>query len=419
MPNIERRRNTWYATLHVPQDVQHIIGKSKLFESLKTTDKRVAEARAAPLISQWKARIAAARGRSDTFIEQALMWRQEIQTNEASDVVRDLIEEEAKRYARIHGLDAGVAFYGVAIGQKEPLLPHFDEWVSQLSIGAKTLDQMKKDVMLMIKHFGSVEAVSNQRVREWVKELISGNPASKGSSSTRGATESSIRRLIGSCRNFWTYLQEIEKAPAEIQPFVLPTFAKKAIKKASVGKGSWEPFLPSEVVTLFKAALTKGDHVLADLIRLAMYTGARIEELCALKVENCSVEVLSITDSKTEAGIRQVPVHSELQDVVRRLMANSQDGYLLSGLTFNKYGDRSNAIGKRFGRLKQVLGFPEKKVFHSIRKTVVTLLEDAGVSENLTADIVGHEKPRITYGLYSGGHSLLSKKQAIEKISYG
>ena len=34
---------------------------------------------------------------------------------------------------------------------------------------------------------------------------------------------------------------------------------------------------------------------------------------------------------------------------------------------------------------------------------MVTLLEDAGVSENLTAGIVGHEKPRITYGLYSGG----------------
>jgi len=61
-------------------------------------------------------------------------------------------------------------------------------------------------------------------------------------------------------------------------------------------------------------------------------------------------------------------------------MGASQDGYLLSGLTFNKYGDRSNAIGKRFGRLKQSLGFSEKKVFHSIRKTVVTLLEDAGVT---------------------------------------
>jgi len=34
---------------------------------------------------------------------------------------------------------------------------------------------------------------------------------------------------------------------------------------------------------------------------------------------------------------------------------STKDGYVLSGLTTNKYGDRSNAIGKRFGRLKRDL----------------------------------------------------------------
>lgn len=91
---------------------------------------------------------------------------------------------------------------------------------------------------------------------------------------------------------------------------------------------------------------------------------------------------------------------------------------ILSDLSFNKYGDRSNAIGQRFGRLKQVLGFPNDKVFRSIRKTVVTLLENAGDSENLTADIVGHEKPRITYGPYSGRHSLAPMKEAIKEIRF-
>jgi len=46
------------------------------------------------------------------------------------------------------------------------------------------------------------------------------------------------------------------------------------------------------------------------------------------------------------------------------------------------------------------------------------MLENAGVGENLAADIVGHEKPRITYGLYSGGASLETMKDAIQKISY-
>ena len=42
----------------------------------------------------------------------------------------------------------------------------------------------------------------------------------------------------------------------------------------------------------------------------------------------------------------------------------------------------------------------------------------SGVPESVTADIVGHEKKTITYGLYSGGSSLKQKLEAINKISY-
>ena len=41
-----------------------------------------------------------------------------------------------------------------------------------------------------------------------------------------------------------------------------------------------------------------------------------------------------------------------------------------------------------------------------ISAEIISLCDSLGVSENLAADIVGHKKPRITYGLYSGGSSL-------------
>lgn len=410
--NIEQRGNTWYATLHVPEDVRHKIGKAKLFQSLKTTDKREAEKRRDAIIAQWKARIAAARGQSDPFLEAALMWRKEHSENEHPEVIRDFIAEEAQKVAERQGPEAGKTFYALATGIQTPMDTFFTEWASHLTQAPKTIDQMKKDVRRMIDKFVSVEAVTKPAVMEWVKELMKDTPTRQGYS------YSSLDRMFKFCRNFWRYLQEIEKADPEKQPFVLPSFAKKTNGSKAKGTEGWEPFEPSEVVTLLDAATEKEDHELADLIRLGMYSGARIEELCALKVTDCTDEVLKITDSKTDAGIRRVPLHSELVEVVKRLKEASRDSYLLSGLTFNKYGDRSNAIGKRFGRLKKSLGFPDKKVFHSIRKTVVTLLEDAGVSENLTADIVGHEKPRITYGLYSGGHSVERMREAIEKVRY-
>ena len=36
----------------------------------------------------------------------------------------------------------------------------------------------------------------------------------------------------------------------------------------------------------------------------------------------------------------------------------------------------------------------------------------------LRSTIVGHEKPRIKFGLYSGGATLAVKAQAIEKAKY-
>ncbi len=161
--------------------------------------------------------------------------------------------------------------------------------------------------------------------------------------------------------------------------------------------------------------------MLADLIRLAAHTGARIEELCGLKVSSVQtidgIACLSIEDAKTEAGNRLVPIHPDLTKLVKRLAQDTCDGFLITGLAPTKYGDRSNAIGKRFGHLKTALGHGPEKVFHSIRKTVTTLLENAGVPEGVAADIVGHEKATLTYGLYSSGSSTKVKFDALKKIS--
>lgn len=75
-------------------------------------------------------------------------------------------------------------------------------------------------------------------------------------------------------------------------------------------------------------------------------------------------------------------------------------------------------MSHKFGDLKTADGYGPLHVFHSIRKTVATLLENAGVLENVAADLLGHEKPRITYGLYSGGASMEVKRAAIEKLVY-
>jgi integrase len=68
----------------------------------------------------------------------------------------------------------------------------------------------------------------------------------------------------------------------------------------------------------------------------------------------------------------------------------------------DRYGHRGDAMGKRFTRLKQDMGFGEQHVFHSIRHTFAHLLESAECPEGVAQDLCGHAKVGMTFGLYSG-----------------
>ena len=97
------------------------------------------------------------------------------------------------------------------------------------------------------------------------------------------------------------------------------------------------------------------------------------------------------------------------------MVKESTDGYVISGLVSNnKYGIRSDPIGKRFGRLKSSLGFGPRYVFHSIKKTVTTIMEKADVRADVILDIIGHKNTSAT----DVASSMLKRKEAIEKLVY-
>lgn len=417
---IERRANLWYATLKVPKELQAKLGKSKFLKSLGTPDKRRALTLAMPYVSHWKAQLRKASGETDAVIEDALRWRESLaqakrEGNEMLlEVIPDLIEEESDRLRTKKGDSAANNFGRIAMGLATPSDLHYDTWKASIqNLAKKTQDQAAKDVERLTKRFPTLEEITPVTGRAWVESLHQD-----------GMSSSSLTRMMSFWRSYWRYLSST--SVAAVPPNSFPFNAEMIRKERRRGKaGGWRPFAPEDVPKLWAAAEARAQgpkkedfQQLADLIKLAAYSGARIEELCSLQVASVGDESFKITDAKTDAGVREVPIHPTIEPLVSRLKKASKDGYLLSGLTLNKYEDRSNAIGKRFGRLKTELGHGSSHVFHSLRKTVVTLLENAGVSENLAADIVGHEKPRITYGLYSGGASLKTKAEALAKIAY-
>lgn len=426
---LERRRRRWYALHDIPADVQEALGRKRFVQSLETEDRRTAERRAAPLKVQWSSEIEKARTQRTDHIERdAAYWRRVLRDTPEDQraMVERVIADEAESRWQTVALRAGIAderdpqledlpeydeaqrFFKVATGQIIRLDEHLEEYLATLQNEPKTVDMKRSTIKKFCEEFIYLQDVQRKAVQRWINKLAQ-----------EGKAVATIRRTMSELRGYWSYLISIEAASENNIPFEKLSIAKPA--KAENGNGDRKPFTPAEVVKLLRAAEEKDDGDLADLIRLGMWTGCRIEELCALKVSKVGDGFFEVEDAKTPAGWRQVPVHPKLAPTLARLIRKSieaKDEYVLSGLTPNKYGDRSNAIGKRFGRLKAAEGFGEAHVFHSIRKTVATLLDNAGVPENVAADILGHDKPTMTYGLYSGGSSLEVKAAALKKIDY-
>lgn len=82
-------------------------------------------------------------------------------------------------------------------------------------------------------------------------------------------------------------------------------------------------FQPKEITALHAVALATEHTKTADLILLGANIGARIEEICQLKVEHLikpdGIESFDIVDLKTAAGIRAMPLHPSLIRTVEHL----------------------------------------------------------------------------------------------------
>ena len=181
-----------------------------------------------------------------------------------------------------------------------------------------------------------------------------------------------------------------------------------------------EIYTRADTLKLQRAALDNDDQPLADLIALGWYTGARIEELCRLTKDSViavdGVPCFDFPKSKSKASKRVVPIHPSLLAAVDRLSKDSTDAFLIPTESADKYGKRSHAISKAFGRLRTAAGFSKLHVFHSFRHTVVTELIRADVPDALAKELVGHETGSVTHDVYSKGASTAQKLAAISKL---
>jgi integrase len=169
---------------------------------------------------------------------------------------------------------------------------------------------------------------------------------------------------------------------------------------------------------------------------IALYTGARLEEIAQLnvadvreeKANGATVTVIDVHNGgenklKNESAARLIPVHSALVragllDYVKAL----PKGPLFPGLT--RRASKGGKVGARIGELfrKKLVRLGLKRdglCFHSFRHTVAGRLDAAEVSQSDAARVLGHAVAGMSYGTYSqAGPGLKRVAGVVEQIEY-
>lgn len=172
-----------------------------------------------------------------------------------------------------------------------------------------------------------------------------------------------------------------------------------------------------EVLAKLRGSTYCQNRDLVDPVTVLIATGLRRSELLALRWVDFDPEAakLSVTgklvratghglrrmdETKSAAGKRTLPLPQFAVDVLksRRGRAFVGEQPMLFPSTAGTWRDPNN-FAKQWRTVREDLGAPEITT-HSFRRTVATLIDDAGLSARVGADQLGHTKVSMTQDNY-------------------
>jgi integrase len=163
---------------------------------------------------------------------------------------------------------------------------------------------------------------------------------------------------------------------------------------------------------------------------LGRFTGARLEELCQLHVDDFiqqqGIQCIRIDDSsdgqnlKNSSSRRLLPLHPALFELglLRHVESVKATGAVRLFPELEPVrGKLGHAPSKWFGRYKMKCGITNpRKTFHSFRHTFIDDLRDAGVQDSLIKRMVGHEDSSVTFGIYGSRTPIRAMAEALTHI---
>ncbi|AGE85064.1 putative integrase [Cronobacter sakazakii SP291] len=188
---------------------------------------------------------------------------------------------------------------------------------------------------------------------------------------------------------------------------------------------SYQPFDPDQMQKLLDSA----EPEIRNIITMGLFSGCRLDELASLKKSEIQtvegVRCFYISKSKTKAGIRHVPIHSRLSEIVDEYLSHAYGEYLFpqANRINRKDGKKGPFYSQAFTRLRRRVlpTATDRQCFHSLRGMFITCLDRAGVPEQRIGAITGHTDQKSkteAFRTYSQGASMEELKKHVEVVKF-
>ena len=171
-----------------------------------------------------------------------------------------------------------------------------------------------------------------------------------------------------------------------------------------------KPFSSKQVKQLWKT-VDSDEYLQFPLV--LVYTGLRIGEFWNLRKDDVHLEErwLYVRDSKTESGIREVPIAEKIVPFFEHWMKKDCE-FMFCTRQGTKFLDK-NFRDSYWKPMMEILNMNHKP--HDTRHTCISMLTENGVDERIIKKIVGHKGKGVTETVYT--HlELPIELEAINKI---
>lgn len=398
------RHSIYYFRIVVPEACRASLGKTEVRRSLRTRSKREALVRASKMLLE-----------AQEVFDKGYQFPTEIAPIERaipklSEALSLYIESQKQE---------GVS--NKTLRDKQAQITLLSELIGNKPVNYYTIHDARKLKETAIKLPVRVDQIIKNNPDKTLSQIIKD---AKGKSNISTTT---YNHYINKLNSLFEYC--IEEEYIEKNPFKRCKIALKA--KASSYRGAYTPEQLSLILGAVKDSKIAYQRWLPFL---ALYTGARLNELSQLYKEDIKViegiHCIHIQALKPDQRVknlsseRVIPIHSKLIDLgfidyVGSLKSNSR---VFPEIRFDNISGYSHTPSRWFMRFRKKLGISDSETrldFHSFRHTVADSLKQQGYSENLIGAILGHHVGGITSNRYGKSFKpsiLLPVINAIEAI---